>query len=319
MVADAWQSIDLTNPELVSDGLRDYLKCVRKEGHAKAVVKLMEQFRDIATTESKRLRLLVMPAFKLGQLLLDRLLLHDPTVFPTNDVEVHFRGNEIVLALSSMFQRSTTGGLVFHSRKRFTIDHGGSTFVLAFSRHAIDAICTRFKPDYQTYGGLGDAHALFSYLNYVEQVKLLDGAPAIAIFDLCIGPGYWEYDNYVKKCTPNAPIRGLRHRVAGQHEYGYRVGYCPIVFNESYAIAKTFLSPGYSKTPERGLIEQFEESSVERQRKIKTAGELDYRTLRYGDAMNLVCWFHQNGIPQVIDPPQPLFDQDYHLRKIGAT
>jgi hypothetical protein len=122
----------------------------------------------------------------------------------------------------------------------------------------------------------------------------------------------------VKKCTPDAPVRGLRQRVDDGNEYGYRVGYCPLVFNDQYAIAKTFLSPGYSQTPERRLIEQFEESSVERQRKIRIASNLDYETLRNGDAMNLVCWFHKNGVPQVIDPPQPLFDQDYLLRKVGA-
>ena len=45
MVAEAWQSIDLTDPELIPVVLRDHLKCLRKEGHTKAVVKWMEQFR----------------------------------------------------------------------------------------------------------------------------------------------------------------------------------------------------------------------------------------------------------------------------------
>jgi hypothetical protein len=161
MVADAWQSIDLTSPELVSDGLREYLRCVRREGHVRAAVRLMEQFREITNTEASRLRFLTRPAFELGQLLLDRLLSVDSTVFPTNDVEVHFHGNDIVLALSSMFQRSTTGGPVFHSRKRLTLDYEGKTYVLAFSKHAIDAVCDRFKPDYKT------VHQLSQYSIYV--------------------------------------------------------------------------------------------------------------------------------------------------------
>ncbi len=117
---------------------------------------------------------------------------------------------------------------------------------------------------------------------------------------------------------PNAPVRSIKHWHNNFRPFGYRVGYCPLVFNEEYAIAKTFLPPGYSQTPERELINNKISNLIERQKLIAIAGKLDFYSLRNGEAMDLIKWFHDNGVPQVIDPPSALFDKEYLSRKIGA-
>ncbi len=183
MVSEVLNSFDISEPELLPTALREFLKSVRRNGYESAAIDLLKTYPPIARSESQRLSVLVLPALSLGKILMERLLKVDSSIFPANDFEVHFRGNEIVIALSSMLERSTSGGRVFHSRKRLNLENDGRDYVVAFSQHAIDSICKRFKPDYKTYGGLGDAHALFSYLSYVEQVKLKNGDPALAVFE----------------------------------------------------------------------------------------------------------------------------------------
>jgi hypothetical protein len=54
---------------------------------------------------------------------------------------------------------------------------------------------------------------------------------------------------------------------------------------------------------------------MERYRLTRIAQNMSFDTLRRGKGFDAVEWFHKNGIPQVIDPPIPLFDDDYRKRK----
>ncbi len=311
------RSIDLTDPALFSEGVREFFQLVRTKGDQQARQFLIDELNLRGEDEAVQARGLGLPASLVGEELLKRLAEENQELFPYNDAEVLIKGNVIAIGLSSMLRRSTNFGNVYHSQMRLKIEHDGHDCILAFSKHAITAICDRFKPDYLTYGGLGDAHALFSYLAYAEVVSLSDGKPAIAIFDMCASPGFWEYNNYVRRCMPDAKPRPMKDWYRTGRPYAYRVGYCPVVRNGEYLVAKTFLSPGYSKTPERRLICEKASSASEKQRLIHLAENLDYETLRRGRAMDAIEWFHKNGVPQVIDPPSPLFDNDYFERKRG--
>ncbi|HUP78387.1 MAG TPA: hypothetical protein VM260_07450, partial [Pirellula sp.] len=148
--------------------------------------------------------------------------------------------NEIVLALSSMMQRKAGGKEIFHSRERLQVEVESKQYIFAFDKHTIDAICNRFRPDFLTYLGLGEAHALFSSLNYAEVVMLPKGNLAVSIFDICWEPGTWQYDNYVGRCLPGVAPRGPEIWRETKRPYGYRIGYCPVDLIDGYAITRTF-------------------------------------------------------------------------------
>ena len=46
---------------------------------------------------------------------------------------------------------------------------------------------------------------------------------------------------------------------------------------------------------------------------------MSYNALRYGQGFNVIEWFHKNGVLQVIDPPIPLYDDDYTKKKLGIV
>lgn len=298
---------------------QEFFSLIASRGQQHATQFVYDNLGVFGRSEAERVRLETSPLKHLGDAFLRLLLQMDPDLFPYNDIEVHPRGNGVVLALSSMLCRKTNEGRVYHSRARLKISCNAKDYILAFSPHAIERICERFKPDYKTYGGLADAHSLFSYLDYTELVELGDGQIAIAIFDMCASPGFWEYDNYMGRCMPDAKPRTMSDWQATRIPYGYRVGYCPIAFNEGYAVAKTFLPPGYANTPERRLILEKSSSREERERLLEIAKSLDFKTLREGHGLDAIEWFHKNGVPQVIDPPAPLFNNDYFQRKIGSN
>lgn len=255
----------------------------------------------------------------LGQIIIDRIDEGNKDLFPMNDVEVHFIGNEVVLALSSMLQRNSGGKEIYHSRNRLQIEVDAKKHTLAFSKHTIDEVCNRFRPDFLTYLGLGEAHALFSYLNYAEVVKLPKGNLAVSIFDFCLGPGTWQYDNYVGRCLPDETPRGPDIWKDTGRPYGYRIGYFPIDLIDGYAITRTFLPPGFAATPERTLLKSKCSDVIERYRLSRIAQNMHFHTLRMGKGFDAIEWFHRHGVPQVIDPPVPLFDSEYFKRKIGQT
>lgn len=156
-------------------------------------------------------------------------------------------------------------------------------------------------------------------MNYVEPTVLPAGNMAVSLFDFCLGPGTWQYDNYVRRCLPVAPVRGREQWNSTGKPYGYRLGYCPIKLIEKYAVAWTFLPPGFSKTPERRLLRENCHDRKLRGQLIQVADQMGYNTLRYGRGFDAIEWFHKNGIPQVIDPPIPLFDYEYRKRKYGDS
>ncbi len=255
----------------------------------------------------------------LGQVIIDRIVEVNDALFPMNDVEVHFMGNEVVLALSSMLQRNAGGKEIFHSRNRLQVEVDSNKYTLAFSKHTIDEICNRFRPDFLCYGGLGDSHALFSYLNFAEIVRLPKGNFAVSVFDFCFGPGTWQYDNYVGRCLAGVTPRGPDTWMETGKPYGYRIGYCPIDLIDGYAITRTFLPPGFAKTPERKVLKLKCSDSKEKYRLTRIAHNMRSNTLRLGKGFDAIEWFHKNGVPQVIDPPVPLFDEEYFKRKVGLA
>ena len=255
----------------------------------------------------------------MGEFIVDSICRLDESLLPMNDVEVLVQQEVIRVGLSSMLHRSIGNRDFYFSRKRLQLAVEGHSYTLAFSKHSIDQICSRFRPDFLNYGGLGEAHALFSYLNFVEPIVLPAGNLAVALFDFCNGPGSWQYDNYVGRCMPDAPVRGHEQWISTGKPYGYRLGYCPIDLVDQYAIVRTFLPPGFAKTPERRLLRQKCHDAKQKFVLSRAAQEMGCNTLRFGKGFDAIELFHRNVIPQVIDPPIPLFDYEYRAKKFGDS
>lgn len=328
VVKSVIEKIDLFDEKYFPPYVQDYFRNLKQRGTEVAIALAIPHMNESIEEQAMKNQSLsstvtIDPLYflakGLGQVIMDRIDEVNEELFPMNDVEVHFFENEIVLALSSMLQRNAGGKEIFHSRNRLQVEVDSKKYILAFDKHTIDAICNRFRPDFLCYGGLGDAHALFSYLNFVDIVRLPKGNLAVSIFDFCFGPGTWQYDNYVGRCLPGVAPRGPDNWKETGKPYGYRIGYCPVDLIDGYAITRTFLLPGFAKTPERQCLKLKCSDSKEKYRLTRIAQNMRSNTLRLGKGFDAIEWFHRNGVPQVIDPPVPLFDEEYQMRKLGLA
>ena len=86
----------------------------------------------------------------------------------------------------------------------------------------------------------------------------------------------------------------------------YRIGYCPAIIEGEFIKAKTLLYPGFASTPEYAAILRSSLSRRDKQEMIKKATRLDADCLMQ-DGLGLIKWFHDNGVPQVVQLPQPVF------------
>jgi hypothetical protein len=92
--------------------------------------------------------------------------------------------------------------------------------------------------------------------------------------------------------------------------YAYRVGYCPVEDAGEFFVAKTVLVPGYSGTPEYGLLLKTSLASGVKERMLQRCERHSYRMTIATKDFTLLRWFHTHGVPQVITYTTPLFDEE---------
>jgi hypothetical protein len=223
---------------------------------------------------------------------------------PYNDVRIEPIGNELTLKFSRVSSVKGEFGRVYFSPREPVIDFDGKQYKVAFSDHAIERVCQRMNPEYHHYGVSGDIYAFFNNCIYFEPTKLLDGEPAFAVFDSCHTKGFAQYQTY---CVN---VFGEENVLPNAGELYYRVGYCPVVFENGFAKAKTFLPPGFKKTPEYELLcNRGSYSTAKRDLRLKsTAEDRCERDLLYWNDSELSMFFHENGVPQVFQWKHQVFD-----------
>ncbi|MGA2257232.1 MAG: hypothetical protein ABSG53_21465, partial [Thermoguttaceae bacterium] len=143
--------------------------------------------------------------------------------FPVSSFEVGFgRPNRyaILIRFKSLSYQKTPHGRIYFSPQRETIEMDGKKGVLAYTSHAIEAIVNRTVTDWKNYAALGNA--LYSVYHRPHMRPWYAGANHLgfALFD---------------RCAENPHIHPFVEEVAGAgpagRNYGYRLGYCPSVFN----------------------------------------------------------------------------------------
>ena len=99
----------------------------------------------------------------------------------------------------------------------------------------------------------------------------------------------------------------------------FRVGYCPIVIEGEFAKAKTFLYPGYTATPEYSLLlnSSLPYSEMVRLKQLAVNNDRD-KTMLHQD-VEVIRWFHENGVPQVQRYKSSLIFTSQKSRRLQRT
>lgn len=303
LVKKANSEIDFDDPQLFQPGERQFYRLIRQHGFPYAHDVLVEamQVKLASGDESGRVGEAVM-LLGYGARLMDRIPEEDRRrLMPYNHMQVAFRKQEITLKFSSMLSQRGAAGTIFYGRHKPTIDLDGKQWTVAFSRHAIERICERLNPRYIQFAAAGDIHAFFSRCVYFEPVRLYGDQPAFALYNMCGIKPFVQYETYVKSILGEENLDPTKGRPY------YRVGYCPVVFEGEFAKAKTFLYPGYTATPEYGLILKTKLSRSERELLIENATTQDADEVVVNDNPQTIKWFHDHGIPQVVHLKQDVF------------
>lgn len=90
----------------------------------------------------------------------------------------------------------------------------------------------------------------------------------------------------------------------------FRVGYCPLSFEGNFAVAKTLLFPGYSKTPEYECILNLNLPENERKSLFKKITKQDAKSLLETGDFASIKWLHENTIPQVVQMNNKVYDHE---------
>lgn len=304
-IMNAVKQFDFLDTKKLGSGFQAFLKLGKEAGFGEAF-RVVEEVPSINYGEhqlsghAKTIAVLV----NLGSQLLSSVPKETRQKYmPFNDVSVEPVRREIRLNFSSMESVSGVGGRVYFGRHKPTIEFDGTDYTVAFSRHAIERICQRLNPRFIEYGPAGDIHALFNTSVYFEPVMLHGGQPAFALFDMCGNKGFSHYPTYT------VGVFGEENIKPGGGKLFYRVGYCPVVFEDSFAKAKTFIPPGFRSTPEYGLALNSSMRPSERKAFLdKISDDSDNESNRLMNHDNEASkWFHENGLPQVFQWSHDVF------------
>lgn len=228
--------------------------------------------------------------------------------FPQNDYRILLHRNRIVVQCSSLLRGRTSKGSVWHSRFRPTVEFGGRKYVVAFTREVLVRLQSRFLGNKLSYAALGDVYGFLELCRHFEPCKVRgDGdrrderVDAITFFEDVSQERYWNH-RYV------GAILGAGYDPANGKPY-YRVGYCPVALDGEFAVAKTFIPPGFVKTPEYEAIWRASLPPGERKRLQEMAkDEMTLLRLVDEDDFSAVRCFHAS-IPQVVQTHEEWYFQ----------
>lgn len=289
-VERAARSIDLRDRTLFSGFESSLYKQIKKHGHA-FTKELFEELAGDPVTQA-------MWAIKLGQIIFnyipkDRLLAY----IPFNDVQVLFGGRDIYLKFRSLRQQSGANGIIYYSCRRPALDIDGVPKIVGFSRHAIERVCERIVPRWENYAALGDAFAFFDQCLHFERCDLYDGQLAITFFAEC-SKGYLS-EAFVDEV--------LGRQIEDGQNFYFRVGYCPAAVEGDFVKAISLLPPGFRGTPEFTAIVQADIPRCEKTSMLQQATSMDLDRVKMERDFSLIKWFHEAGVPQVVESKQSFY------------
>lgn len=223
---------------------------------------------------------------------------------PFNDIRTVPTGATIEVQFNGLMRDRGPGGTIWHSAWMPKIKYGEIQYTAGFSVHAIEQTMSRLAARTYSYAGAGDIFAYFDQCRYYEPVTLNNGDPAFSIWDQC-SRGFFSW-NYVTLAYGHE---------ASQNNYYRRVGYCPVVFENGYAKAKTLLPPGYRNTPEEKLLYRLSNKERADMKALVEKPLSEYVDVANGvfvipdNYFDAIKFFHR-FVPQVRQSDVPLFERD---------
>lgn len=299
------ETLDFDSPEMGPDWMREFYRRYRAEGLAAARFWL-EDLEE--ATRQRIIRTGVIPdsvddyphvnevPSHLGECIFARIPLETRRRFlPMNDFSVEPANGTLLLRFSSLLEEPGDWGTSYYSRLMPKVEVDGKRVTVAFSKHAIEQLCTRRSPRYLNYGANGDAHTYLAKCVYHEIVTLDNGSRVIRLWDCCDIEGYMVYGIYVLN------VFGEENRQPYAGKCHYILGYCPFVLENGFAKAKSFLYPGFRGTPERAVLESGGEQGAKYATWLDEAedenAEPFFETER---AVEIAKWLQENGAAQVV-------------------
>ena len=296
--------VDFTDSSKFSSIERQYYKAIKEHGAAIAN-DLLDAFLNSMDGEKKSLRASVFSRIvnNLGEVIFEQIPLDiRQRSLPFANCQLVPNGISIVLEYEELESFPTSGAKIYSSRLKPTIRFHGMDYRVGFFDHALKQICSRMKEEHISYASSGDLFGFFAKCVYFEPTVLYPDQPAFLMWDYAWLPGVRQYDVYVKEVLGEKNINW-----SGGIPY-YRLGYCPVAFENGFAVAKTFLTPGYKNTPEFGLLIRDRQLSIERKNTLIALTEkstsldvIKTQTIEH------ISWFHHNGLPQVVQMERQVF------------
>ena len=228
---------------------------------------------------------------------------------PMNGVHFQYRGDVIVAKFRSLLTQKSSGGTAYYSRYKPTIDFEGKKYIVGFSTEALRRTCERAitGKDRLSYVALGNMYRYFEGCQYFEPCILRDGSPAFSFFNECSEISPQVVSSHL---LWSRNILGIKEVDPTQGKLYYRIGYCPIVFDQGFAKAKTLLFPGFKSTPEYEALDKAHMPPETKRRLQRLATNSDISSLWETEDVSALKWFHHNGVPQVLQTTKPLFRGD---------
>jgi len=280
-------------------GQQNLLKKIRKKGYGDTFRKLLKGRGTLKGNQAFAEHSFFLGDFILNKISKEELKKH----IPHNDVQFVFSesGNKIIVYFQNLrVKESKKYGEIYHSPLEPKIEIDGNQYIVAFTKHTIERICERVVLEWDMYRGLGDAFAYLYKCTFFEVCKLRDGQLALTFWDICGEPPFW-HSSYIYK------VLGVENFDRRNGDAYFRVGYCPILIEGNFAIAKTLLYPGYKKTPEYGCLMSSSLAESQKAEMLVKATKQDVASLRETNDFSCVQWFHNNGVPQVIQTREEIF------------
>jgi hypothetical protein len=169
-----------------------------------------------------------------------------------------------------------------------------SCFALSlFTRHAVLQLADRIVPDWKLhYLAQLYVFGFFYECVYFEEATLYSGQPAIVIYNSCLRAGE-ALRKFMRELLDVKTDNELK-------DHYYVVGYCPLLFDGSLAIAKTFLTPGYRQTPERATMKKSGRIALMRDVEMASDDGINVVTASTCEKTRAaIRWFHEHGVEQV--------------------
>lgn len=295
-VQQAMQQIVGNHPRLLGKGMTKFMRDAKDVGFPCLLHKIARADRRPITESLTVMRVWLL----LGELI--RCRLQDATgdsFFPSQDFDVHLgkpRANMILISCRALMDVKTRGGTAYFSPGEPTVRIDGKEWNVAFYRHAIERICDRAVDYWTTYAGWGDVFAFLYKCVYFEPYRMSRKQMGFSLFQDC-SPTYFSY----------AYAEQVLGRLDPKKTYYYRVGYCPVIQDGAFIVAKTLLIPGMRGTPEHAIIR---EMSCDFDQRLKLEQRVNQQTL-HGLAesadFSLIRKSHEAGMPQVVSLDQEVF------------